>query len=38
MQKVIGEIEDQKRRSLPLIPHRRFIRTDVNGTEAANEP
>jgi peptidase M48-like protein len=38
MQKVIHEIEDQKRRGLPLIPHRRFIRTDVNGTEAANEP
>ena len=38
MQKVIEEIEDKKRRSLPLVPERRFIRTDVDGTEAATEP
>jgi hypothetical protein len=37
MQKVIDEIENKKRRSLPLAPERRFIRTDVDGTEAATE-
>jgi len=33
MQKVIDEIEDKKRRSLPLAPERRFIRTDVDGPQ-----
>jgi hypothetical protein len=37
MQKVIDEIENKKRHNLPLVPERRFIRTDVDGTEAASE-
>ena len=37
MQKVIDEIENKKRHNLLLVPERRFIRTDVDGTEAANE-
>ena len=37
MQKVIDEIENKKRHNLPLVPERRFIRTDVDGMDAANE-
>ena len=37
MQKAIDEIEDKKRHNFPLVPERRFIRNDVDGTQAANE-
>ena len=37
MQKVIDEIANKKRHYLPLAPERRFVRTDVDGTEAAND-
>lgn len=37
MQKVIDEIADKKRRYLPLVPERRFIRTEVDETKAAND-
>lgn len=37
MQKVIDEIENKKRRNVPLDPERRFIRTDVDGAEPTGE-
>ncbi|HET7912670.1 MAG TPA: M48 family metallopeptidase [Pseudolabrys sp.] len=37
MQKVIDEIEDKKRRNLPLVPEPRFIRADADESGAANE-
>jgi Zn-dependent protease with chaperone function len=37
MQKAIEEIENKKRNSLPLLPERRFVQTDVARTERANE-
>jgi Zn-dependent protease with chaperone function len=37
MQKVIDEIENKKRRNVPLDPERRFIRTDVDGAEPTSE-
>ncbi|HZP71395.1 MAG TPA: M48 family metallopeptidase [Pseudolabrys sp.] len=35
LQKAIDEIEDKKRRNLPLLPQRRFVHTDIETTEAA---
>ena len=37
MQKVIDEIENKKRHSLPLVPERRFMQTDVGGPGAPSE-
>jgi Zn-dependent protease with chaperone function len=37
MQKAIEEIENKKRNNLPLLPERRFVQTDVAGTERAIE-
>jgi peptidase M48-like protein len=38
MQKVIDEIENKKRRNLPLVPEQRFVRADVDGAGSEVEP
>jgi len=35
MQKVIDEIENKRRRNMPLDPERRFLRTDVDAEDAS---
>jgi Zn-dependent protease with chaperone function len=38
MQKAVEEIEDKRRRNIPLVPEPRFAREDAEAVEAAPEP